>query len=138
MCVAGSLPKDVDVVVWNIDGGPIERTLYAVLMPRWTYDLDQKLHSIPYLVTVKLLEWLQFWNRLDTKPSNVKEESCTTLIIFTRPYTLFCCPIIPCHNTILSFWWHLLELRQVKVREWGYMWPPGGLLAGGGGGGNGG
>jgi hypothetical protein len=56
MCVAGSLPKDVDVVVWNIDGGPLARTLYAVLMPRWTYDLHQKLHSMPYFVFVKLLE----------------------------------------------------------------------------------
>jgi hypothetical protein len=75
MCVACSLSKDVDVAVWFVDGGPLARTLYAVSMPRWTYDLDQTLHSMPYLVIVKLLERLQFWNRLDTKPSNVKEES---------------------------------------------------------------
>jgi hypothetical protein len=56
--VACSLSKDVDVVVWFVDGGPLARTLYAVSMPRWTYDLDQKLHSMPYLVIVKLLEWL--------------------------------------------------------------------------------
>jgi hypothetical protein len=82
----------VDVVVWNVDGGPLARTLYVVLMPRWTYDLDQKLHSMHYLVIGKLLERLQFWNRLDTKPNNVKEESYTALIIFTRPYTRFLLP----------------------------------------------
>jgi hypothetical protein len=82
----------VDVAVWFVDGGPLERTLYAVSMPRWTYDLDQTLHSMPYLVIVKLLERLQFWNRLDTKPSNIKKESYTALIIFTRPYTQFLLP----------------------------------------------
>jgi hypothetical protein len=39
-----------------------------------------------------LLEWLQFWNHLDMKPNNVKEESYTALIIFTRPYTRFLLP----------------------------------------------
>jgi hypothetical protein len=103
MCVAGSLPKDVNVAGWNVDGGPLVRTLYAVSMPRRTYDLDQKLHPMPYLVIVKLLEWLQFWNCLDTKPSNVKEESYTVLIIFTRPYNRF---LLPNHSMLQ----HHLEL----------------------------
>jgi hypothetical protein len=40
-------------------------------------------------------------------------------VILLGPTLNFCCPIIPCHNTILSFWWHLVELQRVKVLEWG-------------------